>query len=168
MPNEFTALGSVHAPDSYAAGYRRGDEVSAQVVENWGLVVGEDVVEGDLTEDNDPAVVRLHTRPNEGATRADWEAWAVYNGMDADDAATATMEDLQDAGTKNDPQRPADSAKKAEWVAWVIDQGADDGWARADSTTKADLQAWEPEAVAADEPESGDPVAESATEANQA
>ncbi len=169
MANEYTALGPISQPgvDTYAVGYRRGDAVTAAVVENWALVVGEHVVEGDLDEDG-PASVTM-TRPGPGDNRAAWEAWAVANGMSADDAAEASQDDLEAAGPSEDgatadPGRPADSAKKAEWVAYVSGhpQATDDdrAWASADSTTKADLQGWQPGLA-----EVGDPVAVAATEA---
>lgn len=162
--NEFTALTGLKPPDSMVFGYQRGDAVSADVVENWGLEVGTDVCEGDLSDEETAAPVTQ--RPGPEATHADWQAWAVANGMSEQDADGATIEELQAVEAEppaadepvSDPDRPADSAKKADWVAYVESRGADPAWATADSTTKADLQAWRPEA--------GDPVALAATEAN--
>ena len=65
-------------------------------------------------------------------------------------------------------ERPADSAKKADWVAYVEKLGADKEWAQADSTTRADLQAWQPDTQAAPTvgvAPVGDPVAVAASEA---
>lgn len=171
MANEYTALDSIQAPGTTVFGYRRGDAVGADVVENWGLVVGEpgnaeaQVCEGDLPDD--AAVEPVAARPGPEATHADWQAWAVANGMSEADAENATIEDLQAVEQQpaaadtavTDAERPADSAKKAEWVAYAEKRGADPAWAEADSTTKADLQAWQPE--------QGDYVAEAATEAQQ-
>lgn len=169
MANEYTALGPISQPgvDTYAVGYRRGDAVTAAVVENWNLVVGEHVVEGDLDEDG-PAPATM-TRPGPGDNRAAWEAWAIANGMTAEDAAAASQDDLEAAGPSEDgsvadPDRPADGAKKADWVAYVSNHpqatDADKMWAKDDATTKANLQAWQPGAA-----EVGDPVAVAATEA---
>jgi hypothetical protein len=164
--NEFTALDSIQAPNTTVFGYRRGDPVGADVVENWGLEVGVHVCEGDLVE-GDPSGPAM-VRPGPEANRATWEQWAIANGMDPEQAAAAPMEDLEAAGPQEpaaaaDPDRPADSARKAEWVTYVQGKAGDDeatqAWAAADSTTKADLQAWQPG--------SGDPIAEAATEATQ-
>jgi hypothetical protein len=169
--NDFTALRGILAPGTSVYGYHRGDPVTAQVVESWDLVAGEandpdaDVVAGDLPEET-PAD-RVVPRPDEGATRADWEAYAIANGMSPEDATVASQEDLE-AVTASDevgeeqgkqPERPVDSAKKSEWQAYAKRLGADETWAYADTTTKADLQAYEPQP--------GDTVAVAATEANQ-
>lgn len=165
MANEYTALGSLREPgvESYAFGYRRGDAVTAAVVENWGLVVGEDVVEGGLDESDTPQ--RAVPRPGDGANRAEWEAYAIATGMSPEDAADASQDDLEAAGSAPADDRPTDGAKKAEWVAYVSNhpQATDDdkAWASTDSTTKADLQAWQPASGA----KVGDPVAVAATEA---
>jgi hypothetical protein len=161
MTNEYTALEDIQAPGTAVFGYRRGDAVTADVVSNWGLVVGADVCAGDLPAEDAGEAPML--RPGPEANRATWEQWAVANGMDPDEAADAQMEDLEGAGPQEEaqpaePGRPADSAKKAEWVAYVQARATDNGtrdWAAADSTTKADLQGWKP----------GDTVALAATEA---
>lgn len=160
MANEYTALQTIHAPGSFAAGYQRGDAVTADVVGNWDLVVGEHVCEGDLVENEGPAPM---VRPGPEANRATWEAWAVANGMSEDEAAEAQMEDLEAAGPQDpnapaDPDRPADSARKADWVDYAVGRGLDQD--TAEGMTKAELQEWQPEV--------GDPVALAATEANQA
>lgn len=155
MANEFTALKDIQAPGTTVFGYRRGDPVRADVVENWGLTLDDDVCEGNLP--NDAPVTPAAVRPDEGANRATWEAWAVANGMSAEDAADAPMDDLQAAGPQEPGERPADSAKKADWAAYVVAQGADEDWANATGRTKADLQAWTPTP--------GDPVAAAAGEA---
>lgn len=165
MPNEFTALTSLHAPGTLVAGYRRGDEIKGAVIDAWGLEEGTDYVAGDLPADGAPAPV---ARPADEANRAEWEAYARANGMAADDAAGASIEDLQavepDAPADDYP-RPADSAKKAEWVTYVSNHpkatDRDKQWAGEEGTTKANLMEWQPS-----EPEhSGDPIAESASEA---
>jgi hypothetical protein len=159
--SEFVALTSLGPPGSMVAGYRRGDPVPAAVVKNWGLVDGEDVTSGDL--DPDAANTAPTGRPGETGTRADWEAYAVANGMDPEHAREVSQDELEaveENAERVGPERPADSARKSEWVAYVKARGGDPDWADADGTTKADLQAWEP--VVDDElpaPDEGDPVA---------
>jgi hypothetical protein len=153
--NEFTALETIYAPDTAVAGYQRGHEVPAAVVDAWQLTVGTQVCEGDL--DPDAPAGPAMTRPGPEANRATWETWAVVNGMSAEDAATAGQDDLEAVEPEAATDRPADSAKKADWAAYVVSQGADEDWANASGRTKADLQSWEPEV--------GDPVAVSASEA---
>lgn len=161
----YIAMGTISAPGTLVAGYRRGDPVPDSVVENWNLVVGEDVADGDLPEVDGSSPMR---RPGVEDTRATWERWAVANGMSPEDAATVSQEELEDTGPSDegapsDPDRPADSAKKAEWVAYVQGRAGDDeqtvAWAGDDSTTKAQLQAWQPGQTVV-----GDPVALAATE----
>jgi hypothetical protein len=162
--NAYTALMSFGPPGSLIYGYHRGDPVDAGVVENWGLTVGEEVVAGDLPADALPGAVM--GKPDETATRVDWERYAVANGMSEDDASTVAIEDLQ-AVEPDEPEvveqapagteRPADSDPKSDWVAYVVANGAeaDKTWATQSSTTKANLQDWEP---------AGDPIAVDASE----
>lgn len=156
---EYVALQGLMAPGTNVFGYRRGDPVGEAVVESWGLVLGEHVAEG--TELPADAVPGTPVRPDEAGTRGEWEAWAVANGMSAEDAARVSQDDLEAVQAAEEPApaaRPADNAPKAEWVTYAIGQGADETWARDSATTKANLQAYEPV---------GDPVAIAATEANQ-
>lgn len=160
--NEFTALEGIRSPGTPVFGYQRGDAVGADVVENWGLEVGTQVCEGDLT--TDAPEVRAMARPGPEANRAAWEAWAVANGQDAQWAAEASQSDLEGVAAEDQPVdsgRPADSAKKADWAEYAISLGADRQWANDPSTTKANLQAYE-------SAEAGDTIAVAATEANQA
>lgn len=165
MANEFTARAAIKAPGTTVFGYRRGDAVSAQVVEAWELTVGDandpeaDVVEGDLPEGvpDEPQM----GRPGEADNRAAWEAWGRAHGMSESEAIESSLEDLyaiQDEAAVTTTTRPADSAKKSEWQAYATKLGADETWAYADSTTKADLQNYHP----------GDTIALAATEASQA
>lgn len=167
MANDYTALRGILSPGTSVYGYHRGQPVTAEVVDTWSLTVGTandpeaDVVEGDLPADEVDVAPVAH-RPTEADNRAAWESWAVANGMDAQQAAEASQEDLEAVGGSeqgDQPERPADSAKKAEWQAYAWALGADETWAYADTTTKADLQAYEPQP--------GDTVATSATEASQ-
>lgn len=162
---EYTALTSISPPGSLVYGYHRGDPVAGSVVENWGLVVGEQVVEGPLDPEAETAPVL--TRPTPEATRGEWEAWAVANGMDPERASQVAQEDLEavEPAEEDEPvdgdappaERPAESAVKADWVAYVSARGseADKTWAAQTSTTKAELMAWEP---------AGDPIAVDASE----
>jgi hypothetical protein len=159
---DYVALTGIMAPNTNVYGYQRGDRVHESVVSSWNLRIGTDVEEGaELPAEvtSAPAV-----RPGAESTRADWEKWAVVNGMSEQDAAAASQDDLEAAdGTSEQgdrPERPADSAPKAEWQAYAVALGADEMWARDSATTKANLQAYEPPV--------GDTVAVAATEANQA
>lgn len=117
MPNEYTALHGIMAPGTSVYGYHRGAPVSAQVVESWGLTVGEandpeaDVVAGDLPQDAPAA--RAVARPDDGANRAAWEAYAMASGMSPADVAAAGMEDLMAAGEQKAPARARKAAKPA-------------------------------------------------------
>lgn len=168
---DYTALRGIAAPGTAVFGYQRGHEITAAVVAAWGLTVGEpgdpdaDVCEGPIPTDAPTGPVLA--RPGDGANRAAWEAYAVAHGMTADKAAEASIEDLQaDRDAKGRVvERPAENAKKADWVTYVTKLGADKAWAEADTTTRADLQAWTPDAPAAPVP--GDTVAVAATDATQ-
>ena len=170
---DYVARKTLYAPGTSVAGYQRGHDVPASVVEDWALVVGDtddaDVSEG--TELLDDETVTPAQRPGPEATRVTWERWAVANGMSEDDAAVAAQEALEKVEAASPspevepvaddaPVRPADSAPKADWVAYVVDSGGDPQWAGDSATTKANLQAWTPAL--------GDTVAVAATEANQA
>lgn len=169
---DYVALTGIKAPNTAVYGYQRGDLVHENVVQNWGLTVGSDVAEGtELPDDAEP--VAPMERPGAEGTRADWEKWAIYNGLPEASAAVASQDELEavtapepDAVPDDEPSeqgeqpvRPADSAAKAEWVDYAIALGADPQWARDSTTTKANLQAYEPPV--------GDTVAVAATEANQ-
>jgi hypothetical protein len=167
MANEYTALRGILSPGTSVYGYHRGQPVMASVVDAWSLAVGTandpdaDVVEGDLPADEVNIAPAAH-RPTAADNRAAWESWAVANGMDPQHAAEASQEDLEAVGSSeqgDQPERPVDSAKKAEWQAYAARLGADETWAYADTTTKADLQSYAPRP--------GDTVATSATEASQ-
>jgi hypothetical protein len=170
---KYTALHGITAPGTLVFGYRYGDTVEASVVENWGLVVGRDVIEGALPDDDTPTV--SPARPGPESNRATWEAYAVASGMTEKQAAEASLDDLQaERDAKGKPvERPADSAKKADWVTYVVKLGADKAWANDDTTTRADLQAWHADTPAENVPATptgpvvGDTVAVAATQAIQ-
>jgi hypothetical protein len=153
------ALRAICAPGTIVPGYQRGHEILPGVIDAWELVEGEDW-QADRPEG---AMVPTVPRPDAGANRAAWEGYAISRGMPADKAAAATQEELEAVGDEpaaEDHPRPADSARKSEWVTYVNDhpQATDEdrAWAGDDSTTKADLMAWQPRPA--------DPVAVAATE----
>lgn len=70
-------------PDSGPAAYQRGDDVTADAVERWGLVIGEDVI---------AARADVVPRPAVNAGRADWETYAKARGLtDLDDLTVADI-----------------------------------------------------------------------------
>lgn len=163
------ALHTLSAPGSLAAGYRRGDEVHPSVIENWSLIEGEDW----QADRPDAAPSTVPPRPADDTDRGAWVSYVVARGTDpaeADDMPLADLMDLypedEQAPADSAHPRPADSARKSEWVSYVNDHpqatAEDQAWAGDDSTTKADLMAWEPSTQQPSRP--ADPVAESATE----
>jgi hypothetical protein len=154
---DFVAKGVIRYPVTGAVGYTEGSTVPAEVVRDWGLVVGQDVEVRD-------AEGRGLDRPGEDATRSEWEVYAVARGTDPQEVRNMDRAELAelypaedepqppaaaagpdaDPGPDAGPARPAESAKKAEWVEYVIERGGDESWARSSDTTKADLQEWEP------------------------
>lgn len=150
----YRALKAFGPPGTAVNGYQRGDGVPQDVVDNWELEVGIDV------EPTDTAVIGY---PGEGADRKDWEAWAIGQGMPADEARAASLDDLIAAYPEPEPdadgnlppgepladstarpERPDETALKAAWIAYVTASGADKTWANEKATTKADLMAWDP------------------------
>ena len=159
---DFIALETIKAPGTAGMpAYFRGDGVPASTVENWSLVVGEQVM---------PLNTGAVARPDDDGDRAAWEAYAIGQGMTVDEAREASLKELRSVPPPDDqvppedlpnpvsPERPDENAAKAEWVAWARANGADEDWAGAKSTTKADLIAFDPSAP------HGDVVAEAADE----
>jgi len=169
--DEFVAITAFGPPGSMVNGYQRGDKVDAAVVERWNLTVGED---GQVMPLRSDAVARPD---DDSDDRRAWEAYAIARGWSTADARSVALDDLKDipepepdadgnpapAETLPDPTarpiRPDDGEVKAAWIAYVVGNGADEEWANAKTTTKADLQAWEPGPAGAP-----DPVAASAAE----
>jgi hypothetical protein len=141
------ALTTLRAPGTLSPGYFRGDYVPDAVAQSWKLVEGEDVQADPIDDSGDSPAV---PRPADDTDAGEWRRFVIARGTDPDEAALMSLEELMDAYPERDAaeggtvERPADSAKKSEWVDYVIATGADEDWARADSTTKADLQAFEP------------------------
>lgn len=150
------ALHTLSAPGTLVAGYRAGDPVDPAVIEAWGLIEGEDWSADRPGEQVAPVAVR----PADDTDRAAWVSYATARGVDPDEADGMSLDDLMAVDAEQvQTGRPADSAKKAEWVLYVNSHpqatDEDKAWAGDDTTTKAELQAWEPV---------GDPVAVAATE----
>jgi hypothetical protein len=143
----YRALRKIRQPGTLEVPYGEGDMLPANAVTEWGLVVGEDVV---------PVRDDVIARPDAGAERAEWEAFAIGQGWTLTDAREASMKDLraiperdpnEPARMLDDPdrasERPSESAVKADWIAWVVANGADETWANDKGTTKADLQEYQ-------------------------
>lgn len=177
--SDFIARQRIPANGGYVTAYQPGDLVTAQVVTDWDLTIGEQVTPSDGYTAPRPA--------DDDQNRTAWEAYVTGQGTTIDDARAASLDDLRgmyDApktepgahdlpatvapegvdgtGVRPDPaippaddqgnttpagtgpERPAASAKKADWVEYAVAAGADADWARADDTTKADLESWKP------------------------
>ncbi len=84
---DYIALHRINAPGTYAGAYNPGDQVTAQVVTDWQLVVGQDVEAADDYQ---------APRPHEAETdRAAWEAYVTGQGTSLDDARAASLADLR-------------------------------------------------------------------------
>lgn len=169
-PGDYIAQKRIGAPGTMVAAYQAGDEVTADVVEAWGLSVPDQVKPVDGYEAPRPA--------EESTDRAAWEAYVMGQGTLLEDARAASLGELR--GLYDPPERPAHEvadaavaagqvqpippdepapaprpeplprpnagALKSAWVEYVESAGADPGWASADTTTKDDLMGWEPSA----------------------
>ena len=80
---EYVALRNIPYNDVWAV--REGDPVPAGVVENLGLVIGEDVA---------PSGLALMPKPAKNASRAQWAAYAVDQGAAQDDVDSMTRDQL--------------------------------------------------------------------------
>lgn len=170
--DDFYALRPIAAPGTAVFGYQPGYPVAASVVEAWELEVGIDVMPGNTNAVPYPG--------EDSDDRAQWNAWAMAQGGDAQTVQAASLADLKADYPEPEPDedgnppaaerlarptdRPEDSALKAEWIAYVTHMGANVEWANDKSTTKADLMAWDP-GQAANPGAVGDTVAAAASEA---
>lgn len=155
----YRAIRAIKSPGMFYNAYNPGDGVAQSAVDNWNLVIGVDVL---------PVRTDVVPRPEGGdATREQWEAFAIGQGMDPQEAREASLKDLRAIPAPDPelpgealpdptapPERPADDAAKAEWVRYAVASGADESWATAKGTTKADLMDYEPPAG----PTPGDPA----------
>lgn len=161
----YRAVRAIKSPGMLYNAYVEGDGVSQSAVDNWHLVIGEDVV---------PVRTDVIARPDSDAPREAWEAFAIGQGMTVGEARESSLKDLRtipapDPETAPEalpvpgaaPERPADDAVKADWVAYAVASGADEEWATAKTTTKADLMDYEAAGP-------GDPVAVAANDQAQA
>ena len=143
----YRAIRAIKSPGMMYDAYQPGDQVSQSAVDNWRLVVGEDVM---------PVRTDVVARPEDDAPRESWEAFAIGQGWTTGDARAASLADLRKVPAPDPevageplpdpsapPERPGDDAVKAEWVAYAMASGADEEWATAKSTTKADLMDYE-------------------------
>jgi hypothetical protein len=94
-PADFVALHRI--PDSGPAAYQRGDDVAADAVERWGLVVGEDVI---------PARPDVLPRPAGNAPRSEWEAYALGRGVSRDELDALTVADIRGRFPDADDDEP--------------------------------------------------------------
>ncbi|WP_045740871.1 hypothetical protein [Actinoplanes rectilineatus] len=158
-PNaEYTAVTAIQGPNGVRA-YNPGDDVTADAVQNLGLVVGREVL---------PANVNVIPRPAGNARRHEWEAYWLGQGLDQaeiDDMTRDQMADRQPvfdvdptvvegvqvvdeplpdavaeqaAEQANTPEPPTQDAKKPEWVKYAIARGMNEQTAK--DSTVAQLQ----------------------------
>jgi hypothetical protein len=99
MANErydFVALRTIEYPKGQPA-YLAGHGVMAQVVEDLGLIVGEDVA---------PARPDVIPEPSGNASRAEWAAYAIGQGMTRDEADDLTRDELRARFAPDEPPEP--------------------------------------------------------------
>lgn len=84
--------------------YAEGQGIFAQVVEDWGLVVGEDVT---------PARPDVVERPAGNAKRSEWATFRLGQGMDPEQVDGMTRDELRDADAE-DPSTEAEGAEPRE------------------------------------------------------
>jgi hypothetical protein len=137
-PAEYTALHDIMV--NGVRGYSEGANVSAHVVENAGLVVGEDVV---------PAGPNVVPRPDENAGLQEWRVYAMGQGIPAEELDDMTRNDIRDRFPVEDESggepamepmvtpRPPRNAAKDSWIDYAVGYGM--SRADAESRTKADL-----------------------------
>jgi hypothetical protein len=163
-PNaEYRATAVIHSPTGVRA-YNPGDDVDASVVENWGLVVGQQVL---------PANVNVIPRPAGNAKRAEWEAYWLGQGIGQEEIDGMTRDQMaarepvfevaepvdqpdgvqlvanpegdtvaeQATAQTNVPEPPGSDAKKADWVAYAVARGMNEQTAQ--DSTIAQLQAFD-------------------------
>jgi hypothetical protein len=92
-------------PDRINAGhiaYNEGEGIMAQVAEDLGLVVGEDVA---------PARPDSMPQPAGNASRAQWAKYAAIQGLDPERVDGMTRDELRDHFAEDDEAAPAEAAK---------------------------------------------------------
>lgn len=98
---DYQALRAITDPNYGRIAYNEGDYLMAQVVEDWGLVVGEDVK---------PAQPDAVARPPGNASRSQWAAYRLAQGADPEQLDAMTRDELRDM----DPVAESDTATEAE------------------------------------------------------
>jgi hypothetical protein len=93
-PADYVALHRI--PDSGPAAYQRGDDVAADALDRWGLVVGEDVI---------PARPDVLPRPAANAPRSEWEAYALGRGVSRDELDELTVANIRSRFPDTDEDR---------------------------------------------------------------
>jgi hypothetical protein len=101
---DYIALQDILDPGYGRAAYREGEGLYAQVVEDWGLVVGEDVT---------PARPDSMPQPAGNASRAQWAKYAQIQGVDPDEVDGMTRDQLRDKfAAEPDPDPDTAQAEK--------------------------------------------------------
>jgi hypothetical protein len=88
--------------------YLPGEGILLQVVEDWGLTVGEDV---------EPARKDSIPRPAGNASRADWAKYALIQGLPAEEVDGLTRDQLRDHPALTDQPADKPSEQPAEQPA---------------------------------------------------
>ncbi len=78
--------------------YLEGQYLHAQVVEDWGLTIGEDVT---------PARPDVIPRPASNATRAEWAAYALGQGLTPAEVDDMTRDQIRDQFPADEPEPAA-------------------------------------------------------------
>lgn len=94
---DYKTVRDIADPTFGRVAYRKGEGIMAQVVADWGLSVGEDVI---------PARPDVAPQPGRNAKRAEWAAYRLAQGMDPDKVDGMSRDELRDA----EPAK-ADAAK---------------------------------------------------------
>lgn len=98
MANERPEYRTLHAiPDPVNIGrnaYNEGEPIFAQVVDDWGLVVGEDV---------ESARPNALPAPAGNASRGAWATYRLSQGVPAETVDAMTRDELRDFGEQTEP-----------------------------------------------------------------
>lgn len=96
---DYVALRDLQDPRNPLLRFKNaGDPVAAGAVENLGFEVGVDVA---------PARSGLLPRPEANAKRAEWESYAIHEGVPAEEAKELTRDELIKRVPEKDPAEPS-------------------------------------------------------------